>query len=150
MFEQICSSVAKSGPFYLITALCHVSWTYNWLSDVRQADFLCRDDAFHSWFLSLSFSLYEYTDMFQGNNEAKINLPTSTVKVSVKACSLHIHHYPCYWLEIHLLWSLIPDYFHSHFSKALCSCMVDEEKPLLVSRSDQAHSDVLIDESESC
>ncbi len=65
----------------------------------RQADFLCRDDAIHSWFLSLSFSLYEYTDMFQGNNEAKINLPTSTVKVSVKACSLHIHHYPCFDLK---------------------------------------------------
>ncbi len=52
---------------------------------------------------SLSFSHYEYTDMFQGNNEAKICLPTSTVKVSVKACSLHINHYPCYWLKIHLL-----------------------------------------------
>ncbi len=44
----------------------------------------------------------------------------------------------------------MPDYFVYHFSKALCSCMVDEEKPLLVSRSDQAHNDVLIDESGSC
>lgn len=60
MFEQICSRVAKSGPFYLTTALCHVSWTHNWLSDIGQADFLCRDDAFHSWFLSVFFPLWIY------------------------------------------------------------------------------------------